>query len=377
MEIKFLDLKHEYLLLKPQIDTLIQEVLDSSEFVGGKYLKEFEKNFASFNQSLGCVGVGNGTDALEIAIKALNLPKNSEVILPVNTFFASLEAILNNNLKAVLVDCDENYLMDIESLKNAITQNTSAIMPVHLYGKAYPMEDLLKIANNFGLKIIEDCSQAHGAKTLINNQLKNVGSIGDIGCFSFYPGKNLGAYGDGGAIICNDKGILQSCYSIANHGIKDNKYDHVIIGRNSRLDNLQAGILNIKLKFLKQNNIYRQKIASLYNESLSLNPNFKLPLLPKNQEESVWHQYVIRLIDNLENKREKIQAYLQKNQINTSIHYPKALSENKIVYSSPFCFIHSDENARKYSKNILSLPIGTHIDKKMIHQICNILNEFY
>lgn len=373
MRIKFLDLTQNYYNLKSQIDPLISEILETSNFIGGKFLQEFEENFACFTQTRGCVGVGNGTDALEIAIKALCLPKNSEIILPANSFIASCEAILNNDLKAVFVDCNENYLIDTDKILEAITPQTSAIMPVHLYGRTCDMYPILQIAHKHDLKIIEDCSQAHGAKTQSN---KSIGSIGDIGCFSFYPGKNLGAYGDGGAIVSNDITLLQNCRSISNHGTKNSeKYLHIQIGRNSRLDALQAAILNIKLKFLPAHNIHRQKNACLYEEKLHGLKNILTPTTSIRME-NVWHLFVVRLIGEWEGKRDEMKKYLAKNGVDTSIHYPQALNEIQAIASHPNCIVSSSANAKSFAKNILSLPIGEHIGEKEITYICEVISKF-
>lgn len=373
MRIKFLDLAQDYFNLQSQISPLLNEILETSNFIGGKFLQEFEKNFAHFTQTQECVGVGNGTDALEIAIQALDLPKNSEIILPANSFIASCEAILNNNCRAVFVDCDKDYLIDTKKILEAITPQTSAIMPVHLYGKACDMRVISQIAHNYNLKIIEDCSQAHGAKTFSN---KSIGSVGDVGCFSFYPSKNLGAYGDGGAIVSNNTRLLQECRSIANHGLKNSqKYLHNKIGRNSRLDSLQAAILNVKLKILPTHNIHRQKIAYLYEKKLCKLKNI---LTPTNflKSESVWHLYVIRFINEWEGKRDKIKEYLAENDIDTRVHYPQALSEMQAIKSHPNCIISSSANAKNFAKNILSLPIGEHIHEKEVAHICEVISKF-
>lgn len=374
MQIKFLDLYAEYNILKPQIDSLLSEILHSSVFVGGKYVQKFEENFSRFNRTKGCVGVGNGTDALEIAIKALNLPVASEIIVPANTFFASVESILNSGYKAVLVDCTEDYLIDIKALENAISPKTSAIMPVHLYGRACDMNSIMDLAKKHSLKVIEDCSQAHGAKILWKDEIKNVGSIGNVGCFSFYPGKNIGAYGDGGAIISNDLELLKICRSISNHGITNNKYDHALIGRNSRLDSLQAGILDIKLKRLQDSNAARQKCAETYSQNLSTFENIFLPPKSCFKENNVWHLYVIRLVKKWKGKRKIIMEYLEKNGIACGIHYPQDLGSLEVLLGHPECKIASNKNAKKYASDILSLPIGEHIKQEQILYICE---KFY
>lgn len=375
MEIKFLDLAKEYHQLKPEIDLALEEIFQSSSFINGKQVSDFEAHFADFLEVGGCIGVGNGTDALEIAIKALDLPKNSEIILPANSFIASLEAVINNGYKAVLVDCGEDFLIDDECIKKALSPKTSGIMPVHLYGRACNMEKILKIAKQNNLKIIEDCSQAHGAKSTINGSYKNVGSIGDVGCFSFYPGKNLGAYGDGGAISSNDTALLQKCKIIANHGNDKEKYHHTLLGRNSRLDSIQAAIIDIKLKYLSQSNKHRQKISELYTKKLSSIPHITTPPPSSYKDHCVWHLYTIILDDNFY-KRDELKQYLQDLAISTGIHYPQALSEIEAVTQNQDCILCPTPNAQKYSKNTLSLPIGNHIQEKEVDYICGVIEDF-
>ena len=230
--VKFLDLKSQYDSIKDEIDEAIKNVISETAFIGGKYVEQFEKEFAEFCQAKYCQGVANGTDALEIVIEALDLPKGSEIIVPANSFIASSESVTRSGHKVVFCDCDEsNYTISIPSLKSKITPNTKAIIAVHLYGHPCDMDEILAIAKEHNLKVIEDCAQSHGAEY----KGKRVGAIGDAGTFSFYPGKNLGAYGDGGAIVTNDKELATKCKMIANHG-RIEKYNHEFEGRNSRLD---------------------------------------------------------------------------------------------------------------------------------------------
>ena len=258
--VKFLDLKFQYQSIKPEIDEAIQNVIENSAFIGGKNVAQFEDSFSNYVGTDYCIGVGNGTDALEIAIEALEMPIGSEIIVPANSFIASSEAVTRSGHKVVFVDIDaESYVVSIKDLKKRITPKTKAIMAVHLYGHPCNMDELAKISKKYNLYIIEDCAQAHGAEY----KGKRVGGIGDIAAFSFYPGKNLGAYGDGGAITTNNLDLSVQCRKIANHG-RISKYDHDFEGRNSRLDGLQAAILNVKLKYL---NVWIEKrinVANLY-----------------------------------------------------------------------------------------------------------------
>ncbi|MCE3037109.1 DegT/DnrJ/EryC1/StrS family aminotransferase [Helicobacter sp. faydin-H20] len=375
MEVKFLDLTF---LNKPYFVPFLeqmQDILYQSSFINGEYNAIFEKNFAKFIGVENCIGVGNGTDALEIAIKALNLPKGSHIIVPANTFKASCEAILNMGYKAVIIDCDENYNISIKSLKSAITPQTSAILIVHLYGRICDMLSILEVARNYNLAIIEDCSQAHGAKIKIDNEVVCAGSIGDIATFSFYPSKNLGAIGDAGCIVTQSSFLSNRCRNIANHH-QDSKEKLQFIGRNSRLDHLQAMFLNLKLKDLESHNQYRQNLANYYQETLQEIEQIVLPEIPTYSYQCVWHLYVIRLQKELEGKREELQNFLQQNGIQTHIHYPQNLSKIKEIRMHINTIINPTPNANHWDENILSLPIGIHITKEHIIYIAEKIQAF-
>jgi len=342
--IKFLDLKVQYKSIKLEIDQTIQEVIDSSSFIGGKYVRLFEEQFAEYQQVKYCIGVGNGTDALEIAIEALDLTDNSEIIVPANSFIASAEAITRAGHKVVFCDANsDDYTINLEDVERRITDQTSAIMAVHLYGHPCDMDPLLKLAKAHNLKVIEDCAQAHGAEY---KGLK-VGSIGDIGCFSFYPGKNLGAYGDGGAIVTNNKNIELQCRMIANHG-RIAKYDHKFEGRNSRLDGIQAAILSVKLKYLDGWNNNRISVANIYLNELSDVENIILPI-KKEWAKQVYHLFVIR-VEN----RDELKTKMNDVGIETGIHYPIALPK-----LSAFSYLkQKDDESFAWSagERLLSLP---------------------
>ncbi len=362
--IKFLDLKKQYEDIKEEVDQAITNVLSETAFIGGKYVAQFEKEFANYQEAEYCVGVGNGTDALEIAIESLDLPKGSEIIVPANSFIASSEAITRSGHKVVFCDCDEhNYTISIPSIKSKITTNTKAIMAVHLYGHPCDMDKILSIAKEHDLKVIEDCAQAHGAKY----KGKKVGAIGDIGTFSFYPGKNLGAYGDGGAIVTNNEVLAKKCKMIANHG-RIEKYNHEFEGRNSRLDGLQAAILSVKLKHLDKWTDARIDVANYYLESLK---DITEIVLPKREiwAKQVYHLFVIRT-----KKRDELQRYLKEHNISSGIHYPIALPKLKAyIYSAQ-----SGENffANQSDNELLSLPIGDHLSKDNLKKIINTIRSF-
>lgn len=366
--IKFLDLQAQYRGIKPQIDKAISEVLESGAFVGGKFLEDFEQEFA---RELGVdyvLGVANGTEAIELALKGLNLKEGSEVILPANTFFGSLEGIVNAGLKPVMVDCGEDYCIDTAKIKEAITPHTSAILVVHLYGKACAMQEIMRIASEYSLRVVEDCAQSFGAEIEVFGKKRRVGSIGDVGCFSFYPGKNLGAYGDGGAISTNIKNVYDTCLSIANHGRGNEKYFHQHIGRNSRLDGIQSAILSVKLKYIHQWNTHRIQVAKWYEEFLGDVSNLTLP--PKAKErENVYHLYVVRVGE----KRDEIIRGMQAMDVEVGIHYPialPALEASWDVEAQKKC-----PNAMAFSKEILSLPMGEHLSKEDVREVSHKLRS--
>jgi dTDP-4-amino-4,6-dideoxygalactose transaminase len=344
--IKFLDLQSQYAAISDEVNGAISKVIAETAFIGGEHVRKFEEEFASYQNTDFCISVGNGTDALEIAIEALNLPPDSEIIVPANSFIASAEAVTRTGHKVVFCDCDsENYTISIPSLEQKITPNTRAIIAVHLYGHPCDMEKVLKLARLHDLNIVEDCAQAHGAEF----KGERIGAIGDIGCFSFYPGKNLGAYGDGGAIVTNDENLATKCRMIANHGRID-KYDHEFEGRNSRMDGLQGAILAVKLKYLSQWTDKRRAVAARYCAELSTVDKLKLPK-EMSYSKHVYHLFVIRVSD-----RDALKEFLQLKGIATGIHYPKALP-NLRAYMH---FSHrSDEFpvANKYQNEIISLPI--------------------
>lgn len=362
--VKFLDLKYQYKTIKNEIDETIQSVIMESAFIGGKYVEKFEKEFAKYQDALFCIGVGNGTDALEICIEALNLPLDSEIIVPANSFIASSEAITRSGHKVVFCDCDEhNYTLSINSLKAKITSKTKAVIAVHLYGHPCDMDEILALSEVYNFKVIEDCAQAHGAEY----KGKKVGTIGDIGTFSFYPGKNLGAYGDGGAIVTNNESLANKCKMIANHG-RIEKYNHEFEGRNSRLDGLQAAILSTKLKHLDLWTDVRIELANYYLENLK---NLKNIVLPKreNWAKQVYHLFVIRI-----QKRDELKDYLKDNNIESGIHYPIALPKLKAYEYLD----QANENfiANKVDCELLSLPIGEHLSNEDLDQVISAIKKY-
>jgi len=362
--IKFLDLHAQYLSIKDEINTAIFSVINDSEFIGGKYVKQFEYSFSNYQQVKYCIGVGNGTDALEISIEALNLPKSSEIIVPINSFIASAESIIRSGHKIIFCDVNhDDYTINIKDLKKCITPNTAAIIAVHIYGHPCDMDSLLTIANKHNLKIIEDCAQAHGSEY----KGRKIGGIGDIGCFSFYPGKNLGAYGDGGAIVTNNKDLSNKCRMIANHG-RVSKYDHKFPGRNSRLDGIQAAILDVKLRYLNTWIDHRIEIANTYIKQLSNTSDIVLPV-KKDWAKHSYHLFVIR-----HKNRDELMNYMDTNGIQTGIHYPISLPNLKA-----FHYLNDDIPrffTGQYDKLLLSLPISDQISIREIDKITSTIKNF-
>ena len=356
--IKFLDLHKQYLSIKSDIDKAIQSVISDSAYIRGKYVDEFENAFADYQSTEHCIGVANGTDALEIAIEALQLPKPSEIIIPGNSFIASAESVTRSGHKVVFCDVNQDdYTIDVDDVKKRINSNTSAIMAVHLYGHPCDMDSLSELAKHNSLKLIEDCAQAHGAEY----KGRRVGAIGDIGAFSFYPGKNLGAYGDAGAITTNDSDLALKCRMIANHGRVD-KYKHEFEGRNSRLDGLQAAILNVKLRSLPEWTNIRILLAENYITKLSEVESIRLPI-KKTWAKHVYHLFVIRT-----QCPDKLRSSLLERQIPTGCHYSISLPcQEAYRYAKQF-----DEPmfVNYSSDSLISLPIGDHLEVKDIDHVC-------
>jgi dTDP-4-amino-4,6-dideoxygalactose transaminase len=362
MKIPFVDLKAQYFSIKDEIDNAIQKVIEDSAFIGGKYLASFERDFADYLGVKHCIGVGNGTEALFITLKCLGIAQGDEVITADNSFIAASEAITLTGAKVVFVDCDEKtYNIDVKKLEQSITNRTKAIIPVHLYGQPADMEPILEIARKYNLKVIEDAAQAHGAKY---KGLK-IGTIGDCACFSFYPGKNLGAYGDAGAIVTNNYELAQKMRMFANHGRKE-KYNHVFEGINSRLDGLQAAILDIKLKHLEQWVERRKTIARMYDEGLK-NTVITPYVLPGARH--VYHLYVIRI-----KNRDRVREFLAEKGISTGIHYPTPLPFLE-AYSylghkpADFPVVYSIKD------ELLSLPIHGDMTDEQVECVIEQLND--
>ncbi len=344
MRTPFVDLKLQYLTIKDELDEAIHNVIMDSAFIGGKYLKTFERNYANYIGTKHCIGVGNGTDGLFIVLKTSDIGEGDEVITAANSFVATSEAITMTGAKVVFVDCDKNtYNIDIQKIESAITNKTKAIIPVHLYGQPADMDPIIETAQKYNLHIVEDSAQAHGAVY----KGRKVGTIAQSACFSFFPGKNLGAYGDAGAIVTNDEEFAKNARMFANHGRKE-KYNHEFEGVNSRLDGIQAAILDVKLKYLERWIERRRSIAKIYDEELKdivITP----AVLPDVRH--VYHLYVIRV-----KNRNRVREFLAEKEIHTGIHYPIPLPFLK-AYS--YLGHKPEDFPATYSlkDEILSLPI--------------------
>lgn len=344
MKVEFVDLAAQYKEIREEVDAVIADVINTSAFIGGRYVKEFERRFAEYAGAKFCVGVANGTDAIYLALRSLGVGAGDEVITAANSFIATSEAISQTGAKVVFVDCDkETYNIDVSKIEAVITGRAKAIIPVHLYGRPADMGAILKIASARGVAVVQDAAQAHGAEV---GGVK-IGAIGDCACYSFYPGKNLGAYGDGGAVVTNDEKFALHLRMLANHGRKD-KYDHEFEGVNSRLDGLQAAVLGVKLGRLDGWNERRRKIAEYYTRELD-----GVVVTPRVDEgvKNVYHLYVAR-VEN----RTQIAGELKERGVSTGVHYPiplPFLNAYKYLGHRPEDFPVSHE----YKDRLLSLPI--------------------
>lgn len=359
MSIPFVDLKAQYLSIQDEIDSAIANVIDKTQFIGGEITKSFETSFAEYAKAKHCVGMANGTDAIEIALKALGVGEGDEVLVPALTWISTAGAVNGVGAEPVFVDVLEGErTINPALLEEKITERTKAIIPVHLYGLPARMDEIMQIAKNHNLRVIEDCAQAHGAEI----DGKRVGTFGDIATFSFYPGKNLGAYGDAGAIVTIDDALQETCRMLANHG-QMSKHDHRIIGRNSRLDTMQAAILQAKLPHLEKWTNARIAVANWYEEKLDKHVK---PIVPDNMRH-VFHLYVIQ-----SSNRNQLIDLLKVSNIGFSIHYPTALPHLK-SYSYKNHIIGQFPVAEKLCNEILSLPMFAEISEDQVEQVCKVL----
>jgi UDP-2-acetamido-2-deoxy-ribo-hexuluronate aminotransferase len=371
-KIRMADLHTQYLRIKPEIDSAIQEVLDSTAFIQGPQVNQFANSLAAYLDSNFVIPCANGTDALQIAMMALGCKPGDEVIIPVHTYVATAEVIALLGLKPVFTEVDaKNFNLDASKLEEKISDRTFAIVPVHLYGQCADMEPILRLAKKHNVHVIEDVAQALGAVyTFSNGEKRRAGIMSTIGCTSFFPSKNLGCFGDGGAIFTQDSALAEKIKMIANHGQKI-KYHHDIIGVNSRLDTLQAAILEVKLKHLNDYEQCRNEVANFYDRELGNVSFLEVPERAKNSTH-VFHQYTIKTkgID-----RDKLKSYLESKGIPTMIYYPVPL-HLQTAYARAEYPAGTFPITEQLSKTVLSLPIHTEMNEEQLLYICNTIKDF-
>lgn len=363
--IQMVDTHTQYLAIKNEVDAAIHEVLDSAAYINGKAVQEFTRELGNYLNVKHTIPCANGTDALQIAMMALGLQPGDEVITPSFTYIATTEVVALLKLTPVFVEVDpQTFCIDPASVRKAITPRTKAIVPVHLYGHAAPMEEIMAIANEFGLYVIEDNAQAIGCDyTFSDGTKKKTGTIGTIGATSFYPSKNLGAYGDGGAIFTNDDTLAHQMKMIANHG-QQKRYYHEVVGCNSRLDSIQAAVLNIKLKKLDEYNSARQAVAAHYNRAFANHSALTIPYVA-SYSTHVYHQYTLQLngVD-----RDGLVAYLAEQKIPSMIYYPVP-GHRQDMFSSFGLKEISMPVTDALTNSVISLPIHTEMDQEQLNHI--------
>jgi dTDP-4-amino-4,6-dideoxygalactose transaminase len=366
MKIPFVDLKAQYLSIKTEIDTAIFNVINETAFIGGKYVQDFEQAFAEKYGIKHCISVANGTDSLYIIMKMLNIGNGDEVITVANSWISTSETISQTGAKPIFIDIDkDSYTIDVTLIESKINEKTKAIIPVHLYGQACDMDELLILAERYKIPIIEDCAQSHFSEY----KNRKVGTFGIAGSFSFYPGKNLGAYGDAGCIITNNSELAEKCKMYARHGALK-KHNHLIEGINSRLDGIQASILLAKLPYIQEWTKKRINNAKLYYEYLKTNNDIVLPSIKENTKHS-FHLFVIRT-----DKRNELSKYLNENGIETAVHYPVALV-NMPAYAYLGIQLSDYPNSMEYQHKILSLPMYPELTEEQIFYISEKINFFF
>lgn len=364
MNVPFVDLRAQYKSLTSEVQQAISAVLERGDFILGEEVSLFEEECAAYCGVTHAIGVDSGTSALELALRAFDIGPGDEVITAANTFIASALPISYTGATPVLVDTDpQTYTMDVSLLENSITERTKAVIPVHLYGQPADMDPIMEIARKYGLVVIEDACQAHGAKY----KGKRVGSLGHAAAFSFYPAKNLGAYGDGGMVVTNDKRVAKSLQMLRDYGQRE-KYHHELLGYNHRLDTLQAAVLRVKLKHLDAWNAARREHAQLYGELLAHSP--VVPPTEADYAEPVYHLYVIRV-----EHREALRAYLRDKDIATGIHYPIPIHLQP-AYRNLGYKKGSFSVTEEYAEQVLSLPMYAELTPGSIEYVAEAIRDF-
>jgi len=362
--IPFLDVRASYAELRDEIDDACRKVLDSGRYIAGLEVQNFEREFADYCGADNCVGVGNGLDALKLILKAYEIGPGDEVIVPGHTFVATWLAVSECGARPVAVDVDErSFNLDPDRIEQQVSSRTKAVIAVHLYGQPADMDSIKEIAQRHGLLVIEDAAQAHGAEY----KGRRAGSLGDAAAFSFYPGKNLGAFGDGGAVVTSDAQLAERVRTMANYGSKE-KYHHVVKGVNSRLDEIQAAILRVKLRRLDKWNRCRGEFAMAYIEHIVASDAIVLPWVP-HWAKPVWHLFVVR-----SPFRQELITFLAEREIETLIHYPFPVADLGAYADTK----HSADYpvSKSVAASVLSLPMGPHLSAEMADEVCSAVNEW-
>ena len=373
-KINMVDLNGQYRKIRWQVNREIKKVIKSSSFINGPSVKEFQSNLENYLGVRHVIPCANGTDALQVALMSLNLKKGDEVITTNFSFASTIEVILLLGLKPVLIDIDpKTFNLNTSLIKSKINDKTKAIIPVHLFGQTCDMEKIVEIANKYNLYVIEDNAQALGSKYKFSNSKKQfAGTIGDISTTSFFPSKNLGCYGDGGAIITNSDNLAYKLRGLVNHGMYE-RYYHDEVGVNSRLDSIQAAILNVKLKYLDKYNNRRQHSAKLYNEALNKFESIETPFVESDPDTHVYHQYTLKVKDG---KRDDLAEHLLNNNIPFGIYYPLGFHEQK-AYKQEFTNDKDFPVTNKVKNEVISLPMHTELSKSQIKYITNTISSFF
>lgn len=376
-KIHMVDLKGQYLKIKEEVDAGIQNVIDNTAFINGPIVKDFAQHLSEYMGGCRVITCANGTDALQIALMALELKPGDEVIVPAFTYVASAEVIGLLGLTPVMVDVDyDTFNVTVDNIKKALSPKTKAIIPVHLFGQSCDMEPILAFAKEHNLYVIEDNAQAIGAEyTFSDGHKAKTGTMGTIGCTSFFPSKNLGCYGDGGAIFTNDDALAERIHMIANHGQRV-KYHHAVIGCNSRLDSIQAAVLDVKLRHLDEYCKARYEAASYYTKQLkAFDPEEKFFIIPKELPNSthVYHQYTLKIKNG---KRDELKNFLAEQGVPSMIYYPLPLQEQEAFkpITRPGEAL---DKSRECAYSVLSLPIHTEMTKEVQDVVLNSIKAFY
>tara|TARA_B100001109_G_C18808035_1_gene448301 strand:+ start:88 stop:1215 length:1128 start_codon:yes stop_codon:yes gene_type:complete len=371
-KIQMVDLKSQYNLIKEEVNKSVIDVIESGMFINGPTVKDFSKNLEKYLNVNNVIPCANGTDALQVALMALELKPGDEVITVDFTFASTVEVIALLGLVPILVDIDEEtFNIDVTKIEQFISKKTKAIIPVHLFGQSCDMDAIMAIANKYNLFVIEDNAQAIGCnyKDLNGNKFKT-GTIGHIGTTSFFPSKNLGCYGDGGAIFTNNDKYAEIIRGLVNHGMYK-RYYHDLVGINSRLDSVQAAILDIKLKYIDEYNSKRRKSAIIYNKMINCKGLIK-PIIKNDDDSHVFHQYTLRILDN---KRDSLVEFLNKNDIPCGIYYPVPLHKQK-AYTNQKNKEEDFSVTNKLSKEVISLPMHSELSNEQISFIAGKINDF-